>query len=116
MIKTFVSSYEAGDLDIFMSLFSDDVHTKSQKDRESIRIAYNQFFQATRNRRLKLSGLEWTQTDKDTLVGRAPFLLTLNQEGKKNLLQYSGTLIFHVEDRSPHLVITQFDYEYKGDK
>jgi curved DNA-binding protein CbpA len=116
LIKSFISSYEAGDLDIFMSLFSEDVHTKSQKDRESIRTAYDQFFQATRNRRLRLQGLKWTHADKATVVGRAPFLLTLNQEGKRNPLQYRGTLIFHVENRSPHLLITQFDYQYQENK
>jgi hypothetical protein len=99
-----------------MSLFSDDAHTTSQKDRESIRIAYNQFFQATRNRRLRLQKLEWSHVDQNTLIGRAPFILTLSQEGQKNPSQFSGTLIFHVENRSPHLLITQFDYEYKENK
>ena len=116
LIKSFISSYEAGDLDIFMSLFSDDAHTKEQKDRASIRVAYNQFFQATRNRRLRLGELKWAQAGNDMLVGIAPFLLTLNQEGKRNLSQYSGTLVFHVEDRNRHLLITQFDYHYKENK
>ena len=117
LIKSFISSYEAGDLDIFMSLFSEDAHTKAQKDRESIRQAYNQFFQGTRNRRLKLlQGLQWKRADKGTLVGQAPFQLRLNTEDKRAALQYSGILIFHVENRSPHLLITQFDYEYKKKK
>ena len=114
LVKTFISSYEAGDMDIFMSLLSDDAHTKSQKDRESIRTAYDQLFQATRNRRLKLHGLEWTRSDDGTLIGRAPFLLTLNQEGKKDPLRFAGTMIFRVQNRSSHLLITQFDYQYKA--
>ena len=116
LVKTFITSYEAGDTDIFMSLLSDDAHTKSQRDRESIRIAYNQLFQGTRNRRLKLQELEWTPAENDTLIGRAPFLLTLIQEGQKKPLRFSGTLVFHVKNSDSHLLITQFDYEYKGNK
>ncbi len=116
LVKTFISSYEAGDMDIFMSLLSDDAHTKSQKDRDSIRTAYDQLFLATRNRRLKLSGIKWVHAADGTMVGRAPFLLTLNQEGKRDPLQYRGTMIFQVENRSTHLLIKQFDYEYKGKK
>ena len=95
-----------------MSLFAEDAHTKAQRDREAIRLAYNQFFQGTQNRRLRLRDLTWTHDGQDTLIGRSPFVLTLKQEGQKKPVQFRGTIIFHVVNRSPHLLITQFDYEY----
>jgi uncharacterized protein (TIGR02246 family) len=59
LFDAFVSSYEAGRLDVFASLFDDDADTNLRRGREAIRNEYDELFRLSSWRRMQLTRINW---------------------------------------------------------
>jgi ketosteroid isomerase-like protein len=62
LIDAFVSSYDAGRLDVFASLFDDDADTNLRRGRAAIRNEYDELFRLSNWRRMQLTVLSWRRS------------------------------------------------------
>ncbi len=107
LIHDFVRKYQAGDLDQFMSLFAENAQGNESRDRGQVRKDYEDLFQTTDERRIRLIDVNWGRVSGGVQVwGR--FDVTLRKNGEREVKTYIGKFKFHVEKQGPRLVITRF--------
>ena len=107
LIHDFVRKYQAGDLDQFMSLFAENAQGNESRDRGQVRKDYEDLFQTTDERRIRLVDVNWQRVSDGAQVwGR--FDVTLRKNGEREVKTYIGKFKFHVEKQGPRLVITRF--------
>jgi hypothetical protein len=59
LLQNFVTSYNRGDVDTLMALFSQEARTNDRTDISQIRSDYEQLFQTTKSRQIVLSDVTW---------------------------------------------------------
>jgi len=107
LIHDFVRKYQAGDLDQFMSLFAENAQGNESRDRGQVRKDYEDLFQTTDERRIRLIDVNWGRVSGGAQIwGR--FDVTLRKNGGREVKTYIGKFKFHVEKQGPRLVITRF--------
>ncbi len=107
LIHDFVRKYQAGDLDQFMSLFAENAQGNESRDRGQVRKDYEDLFQTTDERRIRLVDVNWQRVSGGVQVwGR--FDVTLRKNGEREVKTYIGKFKFRVEKQGPRLVITRF--------
>jgi hypothetical protein len=107
LIHDFVRKYQAGDLVQFMSLFAENAQGNESRDRGQVRKDYEDLFQTTDERRIRLVDVNWGRVSGGVQVwGR--FDVTLRKNGEREVKTYIGKFKFHVEKQGPQLVITRF--------
>ncbi len=107
LIHDFVRKYQAGDLDQFMGLFAENAQGNESRDRGQVRKDYEDLFQTTDERRIRLVDVNWQRVSGGAQVwGR--FDVTLRKNGEREVKTYIGKFKFHVEKQGPGLVITRF--------
>jgi len=105
LMHRFVSSYETGNLDQFMSLFTEDAQTNERRNRDEIRTDYDDLFQTTDRRQLKLIEFNW-EPGNHTVQGWGRFEVKVRKKGRPEVTKYVGGLKFQVEKPGPQLRIT----------
>jgi hypothetical protein len=105
LLHRFVSSYETGNLDQFMTLFAEDAQTNKRRNRDEIRTDYDDLFQTTDRRRLKLIDINW-EPGNHAVQGWGRFEVKVRKKGKPEVTTYIGGLRFRVEKPGPQLRIT----------
>ncbi|TDJ62130.1 MAG: nuclear transport factor 2 family protein [Proteobacteria bacterium] len=105
LLHRFVSSYETGNLDQFMTLFAEDAQTNERRNRDEIRTDYDDLFQTTDRRRLKLIDINW-EPGNHAVQGWGRFEVKVRKKGKPEVTTYIGGLRFRVEKPGPQLRIT----------
>ena len=105
LLHRFVSSYETGNLDQFMTLFAEDAQTNERRNRDEIRTDYDDLFQTTDRRRLKPIDINW-EAGNHTVQGWGRFEVKVRKKGKPEVTTYIGGLRFRVEKPGPQLRIT----------
>ncbi len=105
LMHRFVSSYETGNLDQFMSLFTEDAQTNERRNRNEIRTDYDDLFQTTDQRQLKLIDFNW-EPGNHTVQGWGRFEVKVRKKGRPEVTIYVGGLKFQVEKPGPQLRIT----------
>ncbi len=109
LIHDFVRKYQAGDVDQFMSLFAENAQGNESRDRGQVRNDYEDLFQTTDERRIRLIDVNWGRVSGGVQVwGR--FDVTLRKNGGREVKTYIGKFKFHVEKQGPRLVITRFHH------
>ncbi len=107
LLHDFVRKYQAGDLDQFMSLFAENAQGNERRDRGQVRKDYEDLFQTTDLRRMKLIDVNWQRVSRGVRVwGR--FEVKLRKNGGRGVKTYIGKFKFHVEKQGPWLLITRF--------
>ncbi len=105
LMQRFVSSYDTGNLDQFMSLFTEDAHTNERRNRNEIRADYDDLFQTTDQRQLTLIDVNW-EPGNHTVQGWGRFEVKVRKKGRLEVTTYVGGLKFQVEKPGPQLRIT----------
>jgi len=68
LLHDFVRKYQAGDLDQFMSLFAENAQGNERRDRGQVRKDYEDLFQTTDGRRMKLIDVNWQGVSRGVRV------------------------------------------------
>ncbi len=90
-----------------MSLFAENTQGNESRDRGQVRKDYEDLFQTTDERRIRLLDVNWQRVSGGAqLWGR--FDVTLRKNGDREVKTYIGEFKFHVEKQGPRLLITRF--------
>jgi len=109
LLLDFVRKYQAGDLDQFISLFAENAQGNERRDRGQVRKDYEDLFQTTDGRRLRLIDVNWQRVSGGVQVwGR--FDVKVRKNGGQEVKTYTGKLKFHVEKQGPRLLITRLHH------
>lgn len=95
LVKTFVTRYEAGDLDSFMALFAEDVRTNNRVSKSGVRGDYASLFSTTDSRLMRLRDVRWSR-DADMAIGEGDFSLNIIKSGETRPRSFEGSLTFQV--------------------
>ena len=95
MIDTFITTYERGDLDSFLTLFSESAHTNNRNSKKEIRADYEALFSTTKSRLMRLRDIRWKRTAENA-VGDADFRLTVFRAGNSRPKTFEGSLTFQI--------------------
>ncbi len=106
LLHDFVRKYQAGDLDQFMSLFAQNTQANERRERGQVRKDYEDLFQTTDVRRMRLIDVNWQRVSGGVQV-RAHLEIKVRRNGEQEVKTYIGKLKFHVEKQGPRLVITR---------
>jgi hypothetical protein len=112
MLQRFVADYEAGDLNGFMRLFSEQARTNERVGRNEIRQDYLKLFQNTDTRRMQLQGVTFN-VDNNQAQGLGNFNVKVQRKGESEVRVYTGSLSFSIEKQGQELRITRL-YHYQN--
>jgi hypothetical protein len=104
LLRKFVSVYEAGDIDAFLTLFDDDVRTNDRFSKAGLREDYEGLFKSTTMRQMVLSAVTWEVTDRQA-TGWGNFEVRVRNVGDEDTKIYKGSLTFHIEKTDGRLRI-----------
>ena len=106
LLQTFISSYDAGNLDQLMSLFTEDAQTNARRSRAEIRKDYADLFRTTDLRAMKLRDINW-KLSSGRAQGWGRFEVKVRQIGKQEVKIYVGQLKIDLQRRGPELRISR---------
>jgi len=110
ILDKFVTTYAAGDLDQFMTLFAKEARTNERTSRDEIRQDYAALFRTTDKRRMTFQEVIW-DLKNDKAQGRGNFEVKVQRKGESRFRTYTGSLAIQVERRGPEFRITRL-YHY----
>ena len=113
LMRTFVRSYEEGDLRRLLSVFAQDAHTNDRNDRQGIAEDYRELFGMTEKRQFIVDDLAWTQIDDDHAKGEGEFEVKVLLKGETSITTVRGQVEIDVEKRGRDLLITRFFHTYE---
>lgn len=99
---TFLGSYNQGDLEAFMRLFSDAVKVDGSYDKETLRSTYEKLFNTTSSREMIWKNPQW-KVDQDNAVGRVEYSVKIKDHSITKT--FNGTLDMQVKASAGHSVI-----------
>lgn len=106
LLNRFVAVYEAGDIQQFLSLFSDNVRTNDRSDKVGLRQDYEALFRTTSARQMSLGDIVW-DIDNREAQGAGNFEVRVRRASDGKLRVYRGSLTFHVRQINGRLEITR---------
>jgi CheY-like chemotaxis protein len=96
MMRKFVFMYEAGDVEQFVSLFTDNVRTNDRSDKAGLREDYEELFRTTNVRQMILGNVTW-ELDGQEAHGWGNFEVKVRKYGEEEIKSYKGSLTFYVD-------------------
>ena len=111
LLTNFAKAYQAGDLNEFVSLFSEDVESNDASSIEQLQAEYNKLFNVTDVRQIKIEDFAWEQDD-DVFSGEGKFQLMIIEKGGNKPMRYSGGISLEVDMDQAEPVITDIFYSY----
>jgi len=115
LVFDFMRTYEVGDLESFITLFSRQAHTNDRSDREGIKKDYRELFDITEKRQFIISKLRW-ERDLNTARGEGEFQVNIQLKSNHRLSSYVGKVMLHVKKGSRRVLITRLVHEYAEDE
>ncbi|MFQ6023886.1 MAG: YybH family protein, partial [Acidiferrobacterales bacterium] len=109
LLRKFVSDYESGNLDQFMSLFAEDAQTNQRRNRGEIRKDYDDLFQKTDLRRMKVKDVNW-KLGGGAAHGWGRFEVKIRTKGQSEVKIYVGKLTFQVKKQGQRVSITRLQH------
>jgi hypothetical protein len=109
LVKTLITTYEAGDITNFMKLFSKDAQTNDRATVQGIREDYVSLFESTTSRNIGFTNLAW-KWDGEIARGEARYNVDVQPNGQAKIDHYQGQLWIQVERRDNNLRITHFAF------
>ncbi len=115
MLRKFVASYEAGNLNEFMNLFSEQARTNERVNRDGIRQDYVSLFRTTAMRRMELRDVTWNLANNQA-QGLGNFNVQVQKKGEGEVRTYTGSLSLSIEREGQELRITRlYHHQSKTD-
>lgn len=98
ILKQFTLYYNEGDIQHLMALFASNASTNDRQSKLGIKQDYNELFQHTESRRLKIKGMQWN-LGKGKAEGQASFEVAVKQKNSLDTNLYRGNIkIIAVKD------------------
>lgn len=91
-----VATYEAGDIDGLVSLFTPDAEVNDGRGTAFIRRDYIELFSTTAGRRLALNGMTWDMTDDGTIRGKGAVAVSVKSNIFGPWRELEGTIRFEL--------------------
>ncbi len=110
-IPFFTLSYEEGNIDQFIKLFTPDAATNDAKGREFIRKDYEALFDSTEMRVIDLQGLVWNIKDNKA-SGNGAFVVTVLRKGGDTMRKFTGSIKLDVVKQQDNLKISGMYHTY----
>lgn len=114
-ITRFSLAYEEGDLDAFMTFFTDTASTNDARDKAAIRAEYKKLFGTTEMRVIDLDNLAW-KIKKQKAVGKGQFDVTVLGEGAREMKKFSGLIKLEVVNIKDKLMLNGMYHAYGADE
>jgi hypothetical protein len=105
LLKRFISTYQQGDLDGFIALFSPDAHTNDYFSKSAIRQDYAQFFSSTQARKLLLKDFQW-RIKGNTAQGGGRYIARVRKAN--SIFESQGQIHLQVQNQGGANLITRF--------
>jgi hypothetical protein len=114
LLRKFAFTYEAGDIETFVSLFDNDVRTNDRASKAGLREDYESLFRNSINRQMLLGNVSWEISDKQA-NGWGNFEVRIKRAGDEDVKTYKGSLTFYVEKIDGRLRIKRLYHgQYRG--
>jgi CheY-like chemotaxis protein len=114
LLRKFAFTYEAGDIETFVSLFDNDVRTNDRATKAGLREDYESLFRNSINRQMLLGNVSWEISDKQA-NGWGNFEVRIKRAGDEEVKTYKGSLTFYVEKIDGRLRIKRMYHgQYRG--
>lgn len=102
----FIRTYESGDLEQFLGLFDDSIHTEDSTGKVQLRKDYENLFKITSTRRLDLIDLAWSRDDAGA-QGKGRFEVKIQSKNDTETKIYKGTITIQLVKNQGGLLISQ---------
>lgn len=106
LLQNFISSYNRGDVDALMALFSQEARTNDRSNINGIREDYAQLFQTTKSREIVLSDVNWKFT-ANKAVANGLFEAKIQPINNRDINIYRGKIRIAVTKYEGGILITQ---------
>jgi hypothetical protein len=103
LLQRFVTAYQQGDLENFLTLFSADARTNDYAGKPALREDYARFFTVTQARELQLEELQW-RFEGNTAQGKGRYVVRVRKPTRT--VESRGQIYFQVQERAGTSVIT----------
>ncbi len=113
-ISGFTLSYEEGEIEKFIQLFTIDAATNDAKGREFIEKDYDALFESTEMRVIDLQGLEW-DINGSAASGEGAFVVTVLRKGGDTVRKFTGNIKLDVIKQNNALKISGMYHSYGDD-
>lgn len=104
VLDQFSSSYQLGDIDRFMQLFSDDARSEGGR-KAQIRKDYEQLFDSTQARRIELLDMRWSP-DSASARGEGGYLVHIRRKGGVGDEVFAGSIRLELIRRGRDVLIS----------
>jgi hypothetical protein len=106
LLQNFVTSYNRGNVDKLMALFSQEARTNDRTDISQIRSDYEQLFQTTKSREIVLSDVTW-KFHQNNAVASGQFEAKIQPLRDHQINVYRGKIRIAVTKYEGGILITQ---------
>ena len=104
VLGQFSSSYQLGDIDRFMKLFSDDARSEAGR-KAQIRKDYEQLFGSTQARHIELIDMRWSP-DRVSARGEGGYLVRIRRQGDAGEEVFAGSIRLELTRRGQDVLIS----------
>ncbi|NMG56820.1 hypothetical protein GPA23_19795, partial [Aromatoleum aromaticum] len=104
VLDQFSSSYQLGDIDRFMQLFSDDARSEAGR-KAQIRKDYEQLFGSTDARHIELIDMRWSP-DSVSARGEGGYLVRIRRQGDAGEEVFAGSIRLELTRRGQDVLIS----------
>jgi hypothetical protein len=109
LIAHFTDSYQRGDIQAFMLLFSDDVEAIEEGGRLGLQDTYGNFFDNTQSRAMMIRDLSWKQNG-NAFAGIADYHTVVLRKNANASFQSAGSFKFKVAKANGSIKIVGFHH------
>jgi len=110
ILSQFTLYYNEGDIMHLMSLFASNASTNDRQNKLGIRQDYNELFQNTVTRQLKIKGMQWN-LGKGIAEGQASFEVAVRPKNSGDISLYKGSIKIVAVKESNGVYITHLMHE-----
>lgn len=110
VLARFIGSYDQGDVGGFMSLCDEQIRTNDNQGKSAVRKDYENLFNTTENRRMRLKDLNWMR-DGNIAKGEGTFSVQIQGRGGQFSGHHSGKIRFELVKRDKGLLIKGLFHE-----
>ena len=107
VIAQFISSYYKGDINNFMALIDDNIHTDEPGGKLGLQRVYARLFNNSKSREMVLRNLHWQKSDTSK-IGLTDYRVKVMRVGEDVFHDYTGSLKIEVEKSNGKPLIKGF--------
>ena len=92
-------------------MLSKDIKSNNIVGKKQYMQAYKQFFHTTDYRRMQIYNINWSHKDR-AAMGMGSFKATIKKIGSNQKQEFSGTVLFQVNQHKNNLEVSEIFYSY----